>query len=195
MLCRQKNVLLMISMKPCIAHVSVERQRIQTLEDHLNEVALLASHFGRKVGLEQCGRLLGLIHDLGKYSQEFQIYIEEVTGLRGEEFIQIGEAKRGLIDHATSGAQIIWDAVESYNLPIVVAQILSVVIMSHHSKSGMKDFLNLQGDSPFLDRLRGAEERTHKEEAWTNCKTIYLRGMLMHSLPDFYSAAYWMPTE
>jgi len=152
-----------------IAHVREKDQKIQHLETHLMEVAALSAIFAGKVGLPYCGRLLGLLHDLGKYSEAFQVYIQEVTGLLGEHCIETGIAKRGTIDHATSGAQIIWDAVDKHQLPKVVAQVLSVVVMSHHSTTGMKDFMDLNGKSPFLNRLDWKEDRTHKKEAWEKC--------------------------
>jgi len=45
----------------------------QTLEEHLLEVSKLAKTYAAKIGLESHGELIGLLHDLGKYSHEFQI--------------------------------------------------------------------------------------------------------------------------
>lgn len=76
------------------------------------------------------------------------------------------ENKVGKIDHATSGAQIVWEAFEASRIPKILAQILSVIVMSHHSRTGMKDFIDLTGKSPFIDRLSFSDSKTHKTEVW-----------------------------
>lgn len=145
------------------AHVRKADGAIQSLEDHLRETASLCSHFSSLIGLPLCGRLLGLLHDLGKYSSAFQQYIRDITGINGEEARIQAEKRRGTIDHATAGAQYIWDAHQAKRIPCFLAQVLSVVIMSHHSRAGMKDFIDLTGKSPFLDRLQRKD--THKQES------------------------------
>ena len=50
----------------------------QLLRDHLRNVAALAKQFGAPLGLADEAELAGLLHDLGKYRDEFQSY------LRGE---------------------------------------------------------------------------------------------------------------
>jgi len=50
----------------------------QTLKDHLRNVADLARRFAEPLGLADEAELAGLLHDLGKYREEFQSY------LRGE---------------------------------------------------------------------------------------------------------------
>jgi CRISPR-associated endonuclease/helicase Cas3 len=151
-----------------IAH---RRQRdgvIQTVGLHLAETAALSGNFGAAVGLPLCGRLLGLCHDLGKYSQAFKDYISAVSGMLGEEARVACEAKRGTIDHATAGSQLIWNRLNKGKLSRSLAQILSVSVMSHHSRTGMKDFISLEGKSPFLTRLAKDHANTHLHEALKN---------------------------
>lgn len=149
--------------EPFIAHVRKSDGAIQFLRDHLTETATLCSSFSSAISLPLCGRLLGLLHDLGKYSAAFQKYIRDVTGLNGERPKTSAENLRGKIDHATSGGQYVWEAYEAARLPCFMAQVLANVLISHHSRSGMKDFIDLSGTSPFLDRLR--RMKTHKQEA------------------------------
>ena len=59
--------------KKAIAHTG--ENGCQTLEDHLLNVSKLSGQFAAKIGLEKTGDLLGLMHDLGKYSSDFQDYI------------------------------------------------------------------------------------------------------------------------
>lgn len=151
-----------------IAHVRAADKAIQTVDAHLLETAQWCERFASTVGLSLSGRLVGLLHDLGKYSQDFQDYIRDISGLNGEEAKVTSKDRQGKIDHATSGAQIVWDAHSAKRLPTRLAQVLSVVIMSHHSRSGMADFVDLQGKSPFLDRLNKEDKKTHKSEAIAN---------------------------
>ena len=59
-----------------IAHQRKHDVAEQSLEEHLLGVAEEAKSFGAKIGLEKQGELLGLLHDLGKYSKEFQKLVE-----------------------------------------------------------------------------------------------------------------------
>lgn len=54
------------------AHVSEDGTRKQTLTDHLNAVARIASRFAAEFGAGEYARQAGLVHDLGKATQEFQ---------------------------------------------------------------------------------------------------------------------------
>lgn len=55
-----------------VAHVREPRDgapaQYQSVENHLCAVADLAAGFAAKAGLTQAGWLIGLLHDLGKYS-------------------------------------------------------------------------------------------------------------------------------
>lgn len=151
--------------KNFIAHYRESDGLIQPVTRHLKETAELTELFAAAIGLPLCGRLLGLCHDLGKYSEAFQVYIREGCGFYGEEGRQRAKAKVGTIDHATAGAQHVWNTLASGKIQCSLAQILSVALMSHHSRTGMKDFIALDGKSPFLDRLNTQDERTHLAEA------------------------------
>lgn len=151
-----------------IAHRRKKDGLIQSVGLHLTETAALSENFGATFGLPLCGRLLGLCHDLGKYSLAFKDYISAVTGLLGEEARRVSETKQGTIDHATAGAQLIWDRLNKGKLSRSLAQILSVAVMSHHSRTGMKDFISLEGRSPFLTRLEKDDTNTHLQEALRN---------------------------
>jgi len=158
-----------------IAHVRKSGPGVQTLEAHLDETASLSSSFSAKLGLPLCGRLLGLLHDLGKYSSKFQKYIRDARGMNGEDARIAAEKLQGTIDHATSGAQIVWEAHLAKRIPTPLAQILSVVIMSHHSRTGMADFVNLSGQSPFLNRVAKEEAKSYKNEVTKKASPTILK--------------------
>lgn len=69
----------MLSASPqsCIAHIRKEDGVEQTLREHLLAASALAGALADKVGLSATGRLLGLLHDFGKYSGAFQHYLRE----------------------------------------------------------------------------------------------------------------------
>ena len=62
------------------AHHRASDDDWQTLEGHLHGVARWARRFSAKLGLPAHGELIGLLHDLGKYSQAFQAYLKSATG-------------------------------------------------------------------------------------------------------------------
>ncbi len=83
----------------------------QLLKDHLIGVGAKARFFASKIELESCGELLGLLHDIGKYSQDFQNYINSIAGALDpdldDDYVDPKQHK-GKIDHSTAGAQWIW---------------------------------------------------------------------------------------
>lgn len=72
------------------AHVSEDKSRKQTLEEHLIGTAKLAREFADAFHNGSGGYLCGLMHDIGKYSDEFQ------KKIRGAEI---------RVDHSTAGAK------------------------------------------------------------------------------------------
>jgi CRISPR-associated endonuclease Cas3-HD len=55
-----------------IAHIREEDKAKQSLMDHLYGTADLAGAFGEAFNNREYAYLCGLLHDLGKYSKEFQ---------------------------------------------------------------------------------------------------------------------------
>jgi CRISPR-associated endonuclease/helicase Cas3 len=67
--------------RPPIAHVREPGHVEQTLQSHLEGVAYLSGQSASKLGMALAGELIGLLHDLGKYSREFQTYLQSATGI------------------------------------------------------------------------------------------------------------------
>ena len=61
--------------RPLYAHTPDQQGRWHLLEDHLQAVALLSRRFADHFGAGELGRVIGLIHDLGKASDQFQGYL------------------------------------------------------------------------------------------------------------------------
>ena len=153
-----------------IAHVRKADGVIQLLPDHLRGVARLSREFANKIGLPQQGELIGLLHDLGKYSMEFQNYLKSAVELLNPDEDEFVDAKglKGKVDHSTAGAQLIWQELAKFGqLGQIVAQILALCIASHHS--GLIDCLsadeNSLGDDSFSKRMNKLDERSHLNEA------------------------------
>lgn len=152
-----------------VAHVRGDG-KIQSLESHLSGVSQLAEELAGKFGLHTHGALLGLLHDLGKYSAAFQAYIQSATGLlnqdEDEEFVDAAGLK-GKIDHSTSGAQWIWqELAQQGDLARIAGQVMALCIASHHS--GLIDCLTLSAGKPaedvFTKRMNKFGEKTYLHE-------------------------------
>lgn len=103
-----------------------------TGDGHLERVAFWAATFADAFGAADWARLAGLWHDLGKYSQEFQRYLDSAGGTDAhlEERPEIS-AK---VDHSTAGAQHAHAA-----LPRGYGTLLAYLIAGHHA--GLPDGL------------------------------------------------------
>ncbi len=148
-----------------IAHERESDKAIQTVAEHLRGVSGLARKFASKIGLELAGELLGLLHDLGKYSNEFQTYIQSATERISpdeDDYVDV-VGLRGKIDHSTAGAQFIWQELGAGGaLERFLAQVLSLAIASHHS--GLIDVLAPDGTDQFRRRIEKNSEKTHFDE-------------------------------
>lgn len=139
-----------------LAHIRIENaEKIgQSVEDHLIGVSKIASRNAAKIGLGRSGALLGLLHDLGKYSNVFQDYIKSATGLLDQDADNYVDSKglKGKIDHSTAGAQYIWNKAKDKEITFqIAAQLLSLCITSHHS--GLIDCLSIEGENSYLKRI------------------------------------------
>jgi CRISPR-associated endonuclease/helicase Cas3 len=132
--------------------------------EHLEGVSALASEFAGKIGLPALGALMGLHHDVGKYSDEFQSYIKSAEGLiepDDDEYVEASRMK-GKIDHSTAGAQFLLENRGTTPLRHIFAEITALCIVSHHS--GLIDCLSPEGNDLFGKRMGKPAEKTHIDE-------------------------------
>ena len=92
----------------------------QLLSRRLSKVSALSAERGAKFGSEQAAALAGLLHDLGKYTREFQARLDG------------GER----VDHATAGAREVV-ALATRVDDRCLAEVVSHAIAGHHA--GMPD--------------------------------------------------------
>lgn len=116
----------------------------QPLEEHLQNVSRVAGEFAAKFGNQEMGELIGLAHDIGKYSEEFQGRL-------------LGSNKR--VDHSSAGAQLMKKKYDD-----IVGVILAQGILGHHG--GLKDFYGTSGNgSSVQERL---EQNVCNYQAYQN---------------------------
>ena len=110
-----------------IAHKDGERT--QSIKEHLFGTAQLAKQFSEVFGNGDWGYCCGMLHDIGKYSAEFQEKIKNDTDRR--------------VDHSTAGAQLCMEQGGFYSL-------MSYCIAGHHA--GLPDYGNRldTADAPTL---------------------------------------------
>ena len=111
---------------------------IQTVFDHLLGTSDLSSLFGKEIEMPKTCELLGLLHDVGKYSSAF--------------FDKIVQNNAELVDHSTGGAQFIQEhCIFEGKWGHIIKQMLSLIVMSHHS--GLIDIINPSGEDCYSLRL------------------------------------------
>lgn len=153
-----------------LAHYSQQRKEKQLLIEHLMNVSNIASNLAIKASCSETAKILGLLHDLGKYSSAFQEYIKSATGLIEDIREQIDyENQKGKIDHSTAGAQLVWNELRKKDNDIkrqIFAQFIALCIVSHHS--GLIDCLTPDGEDGFTKRMQKSIELTYYEEVLKN---------------------------
>ena len=137
------------------------KEHWQSLRLHLASVAAITSHLAGKIGLSYAGELIGLVHDLGKYSEAFQQYLQKVAGDAAME-MEPEFSLKGTVDHSTAGAQIIGGGLAGDNGGIA-SQMLALCVASHHS--GLIDCIAPDGFDVLSRRLDKDPAQSHRDEA------------------------------
>lgn len=141
-----KGLLRSVLMRKWIAHISNEcGNRLQTVHEHLKNVAELASEYAGKIDLGCCGKLAGLLHDIGKYSDKFLAYMERLI-------VEPGYKGKGG-DHSTAGAIYVMELLgeKPSAMEKLTAQLIAMAIMWHHG--GLNDVCDYDGHCEYLKRL------------------------------------------
>lgn len=133
-----------------------DRSDWQTLPDHNMGVAALCGCFADRFGAGGAGRLGGLLHDLGKYSPEFQLYIQ---------------GKGPSVDHSTAGArEVIGLGSTPYDR--LVTELLAYAIAGHHA--GLPDRRGIGGSlDERLSRTVPDISQTWRDELTTEAGNLW----------------------
>ncbi len=148
------------------AHYRKTDGTVQSVKEHLLGVGMLCATYAREYGFEWTGRLLGLLHDLGKYTDDFKDYI--VKGIQSE--------KEGLpslektVDHGKYGAIYVLNRFPKDNLyDQVMREVLAIVIGYHHG--GLEDYITDDLECKLVGRCTTSEqeERSYND----SCDRFY----------------------
>jgi CRISPR-associated endonuclease/helicase Cas3 len=124
-----------------------DRSDWQSLADHHRAVAELAGDRGSKFGARNAAHMAGCLHDLGKYSPAFQVYI----------------AGHGYsVDHSTAGAREVMNIAKP-GVDKIVAELVAYAIAGHHA--GLPD---RQGVSASLDARLNDKRLPELDPVWTS---------------------------
>ncbi|OPH38635.1 CRISPR-associated helicase/endonuclease Cas3 [Moraxella equi] len=167
-----------------IAHVRKSDNQIQTLDEHLMETADIAKTLASKLDLPMAGELLGLMHDFGKYSNDFQDYIRAMTGVDADVDNDYVLPNGKKIDHSSAGAQWVYRKLREFNkskdvngniedtgIGELIGQMLGLCIASHHG-AGLIDCLDTNGKVNWRERFNKSDQETHLNECEKNADEI-----------------------
>lgn len=116
----------------------------QALHEHSRNCACYAS--SSAPGLKNAAYLAGLIHDMGKYTKEFQSYLLKAAA--GE------PVRRGSVNHTFAGVRFALERWHTSNEPSyrnMVCEVLAFAAGAHHA---LFDCIDPDGKDSFLHRLQ-----------------------------------------
>ena len=130
-------------------------EKEQSLKEHLSNVSHFASDFAKNLKVENCLMLCGYLHDIGKYSNEFQNYIR-----KEQENERLGiDEKQKRVDHGVYGAKFIYKL--SNKQRDLTADILSEVVCYHHG--GLPDNISDDRVVPLIERMNNVDEDKYND--------------------------------
>lgn len=122
------------------------KKYIQTVEEHCRGVAEIAAELLRDIGLEKTAYLTGMVHDLGKFSENFKNYIEKAAD--GE------KVQRGSVNHTFAGVRFLLEKHSDEQLSgfsDIVLEILAYAVGAHH---GLFDCVDDNNNNGFTKRIQ-----------------------------------------
>lgn len=125
-----------------IAHIR-EDGKIQTGVEHSRHAAEYASRSLTPIGMKTTAYLAALLHDFGKFKQEYDHYLEEARA---------GTAVRGSVNHTFAGVRFVleqWHHGNRIGYDEVTAELLAYAIGAHH---GLFDCIDVRQNSGFQHR-------------------------------------------
>lgn len=122
------------------------KKYIQTVEEHCRGVAEIAAELLSDIGLEKTAYLAGIVHDLGKFSENFKNYIEKAAD--GE------KVQRGSVNHTFAGVRFLLEKHSDEQLSgfsDIVLEILAYAVGAHH---GLFDCVDDNNNNGFTKRIQ-----------------------------------------
>ncbi len=135
----------------------------QSVNEHCRQTAKYASETLSTMNLRSTGYLVGLLHDMGKYTKIFADYIKKAA--RGE------EVARGSVNHTFASVIFLMERYHiksKIDISMLTCEILAFAAGSHH---GEFDCVDLNRDNGFEHRLDIDRESICYSEALKNFLT------------------------
>ncbi len=118
-------------------------EAVQTVGDHCRKTAEYAGRTLEPAGLSAAGYLAGLVHDAGKYTGQFQTYLQDRKG------------RRGSVNHTFAGVRLLLERFFTEgDFPGAACELLALAAGGHH---GLFDCVDSDGQSGFRHRLTKAD--------------------------------------
>jgi CRISPR-associated endonuclease/helicase Cas3 len=137
-----------------IAHIHPITGTQQSIKGHCYGTAEFAEKFGNKIKLHNLAYIAGVLHDMGKNTQTFKIYLE--TAVKDKD-----NTKRGTVNHSGAGAIFVHERYyKGDDLHKLTAQLLINSIFSHH---GLFDVITPEGKDIIGIKLSNKEQIEYEE--------------------------------
>jgi CRISPR-associated endonuclease/helicase Cas3 len=180
------------------AHYRIADDTVQTVEEHSEGVKTKCEKYAKKLHFRNIGIILGLLHDLGKFTDEFYDYITEAIKREKEKKPKLNSS----VDHGKYGALL---ALEHYHNGSVYRKILSEIIAMtvcyHHG--GMEDYISDNLEIKLLNRCGWSDtaektddtkkanvEADNTDKAYTQaCERFFERVISPEQLDELFEKA------
>lgn len=145
----------------------------QSVKEHLFGTAEKAGRFAEEFGCGEAGYLCGLMHDIGKYSEDFQRRIHDPEHVKK-------------VDHSTAGAKALHDMSREYIL-------LAMAVAGHHSglMDGGNKKVSKAEDGTFFGRLKKGIPSCDEWEREIAVKKIRMPEFLKEGVNPAFTMAFF----
>ncbi len=159
--------------KVFLAHYRITDDRIQTVEEHLEGVKTKCERYAEQLQFGNTGRLLGVLHDMGKYTEEFYDYINESVRRQ-----KAGEPKlNSTVDHGKHGAILVLERYHDKDIfGRMMSEIAAMLICYHHG--GLEDFMSEDLNIPLLNRCGYFQGNGITEASYVQARERFLKRVI-----------------
>ncbi|NBI73190.1 CRISPR-associated helicase Cas3' [Clostridiaceae bacterium] len=159
--------------------------RYESVRTHLEDTASLSGQSAAKIGMPETGRLLGFLHDAGKFSDAYQAYLDGC--MQYESGNAAAPPQKGSVDHGIFGAAYVIEELCDGANPHsgLTAEILAMVIAGHHG--GLRDYLGPDTSTPLWSRME--QYLNHKREEYEQIKEELEREIPRAQLRQMFSGS------
>jgi len=105
----------------------------QTVFEHCKKVSEYCAFSGESIGISNLAKLAGIVHDMGKFSDGFQEYLNEAIKQTQNKTYDIWKKEAEKVDHGIFGAMYIHNKYHNLNgISKLTSEILAMVVCYHH---------------------------------------------------------------